>query len=51
MKYVPSEFDFSPFSRKMNSATTVGNTVKISTPTYSWEKVGANVNEGPGKYV
>ncbi|RDB20805.1 Extracellular exo-alpha-(1-_5)-L-arabinofuranosidase [Hypsizygus marmoreus] len=32
---------------KMNSATSVGNTVKISTPTYSWEKVGANVNEGP----
>ncbi|KAF5383690.1 hypothetical protein D9615_003620 [Tricholomella constricta] len=32
---------------KMNSATTIGNTVKISTPTYSWEKVGANVNEGP----
>jgi GH43 family beta-xylosidase len=32
---------------KMNSASTVGNTVKISTPTYDWEKVGANVNEGP----
>ena len=32
----------------MNSATTVGNAVKISTPTYSWEKVTANVNEGPG---
>jgi hypothetical protein len=32
---------------QMTSATTVGNTVKISTPTYSWEKVGANVNEGP----
>ncbi|KAF8074863.1 Arabinanase/levansucrase/invertase [Lyophyllum atratum] len=32
---------------KMNSATSVGNTVKISTPTFAWEKVGANVNEGP----
>ncbi|KAF9454344.1 glycoside hydrolase family 43 protein [Macrolepiota fuliginosa MF-IS2] len=32
---------------QMTSATTVGNTVKISTPTYSWEKIGANVNEGP----
>ncbi|EEB98173.1 hypothetical protein MPER_02367 [Moniliophthora perniciosa FA553] len=31
----------------MNSATTVGNSVKISTPTLSWERVGANVNEGP----
>lgn len=30
----------------MKSATTVGNTVKISSPTYDWEKVGANVNEG-----
>lgn len=30
----------------MKSATTVGNTVKISTPTLDWEKVGANVNEG-----
>lgn len=35
------------FISKMNSATSVGNTVKISTPTYDWEKVGANVNEGP----
>ncbi|KAF9006183.1 Arabinanase/levansucrase/invertase [Cyathus striatus] len=34
-------------SIQMNSATTVGDAVKISTPTYSWEKVGANVNEGP----
>ncbi|THV07836.1 Arabinanase/levansucrase/invertase [Dendrothele bispora CBS 962.96] len=32
---------------KMTSATQVGNTVKISTPTFDWEKVGANVNEGP----
>ncbi|KXN87392.1 Extracellular exo-alpha-(1-_5)-L-arabinofuranosidase [Leucoagaricus sp. SymC.cos] len=32
---------------QMTSATTVGNTVKISTPQYDWEKVGANVNEGP----
>ncbi|KAJ8093982.1 hypothetical protein PM082_009867 [Marasmius tenuissimus] len=32
---------------QMNSATTVGNTVKISTPTLSWERVGSNVNEGP----
>ncbi|KAL0953737.1 hypothetical protein HGRIS_004927 [Hohenbuehelia grisea] len=32
---------------QMNSATTVGNAVKISTPTLSWEQVGANVNEGP----
>ncbi|KAH6874246.1 glycosyl hydrolase [Coprinopsis sp. MPI-PUGE-AT-0042] len=31
---------------KMNSATTVGNAVKISTPTYAWERVTANVNEG-----
>lgn len=31
----------------MTSANTVGNAVKISTPTYDWEKVGANVNEGP----
>jgi GH43 family beta-xylosidase len=30
----------------MNSATTVGTSTKISTPTYSWEKVGAAVNEG-----
>ena len=33
----------------MNSATNVGNAVKISTPTLSWERVGSNVNEGPGK--
>ncbi|EJD48641.1 Arabinanase/levansucrase/invertase [Auricularia subglabra TFB-10046 SS5] len=32
---------------QMTSATTVGNATKISTPTYSWEKIGANVNEGP----
>lgn len=31
----------------MTSATTVGDATKISTPTYSWETVGANVNEGP----
>ncbi|GLB41911.1 putative glycosyl hydrolases family 43 [Lyophyllum shimeji] len=35
------------FISQMTSATTVGNTVKIATPTYSWEKIGANVNEGP----
>ncbi|PFH50270.1 glycoside hydrolase family 43 protein [Amanita thiersii Skay4041] len=32
---------------QMTSATSVGNAVKISTPTLSWEQVGANVNEGP----
>ncbi|KAK0469927.1 Arabinanase/levansucrase/invertase [Desarmillaria tabescens] len=32
---------------QMTSATTVGSAVKISTPTLSWEQVGANVNEGP----
>ncbi|KAK7684196.1 hypothetical protein QCA50_012520 [Cerrena zonata] len=32
---------------KLTSPTTVGNTVKISTPTHDWEKVGASVNEGP----
>lgn len=32
---------------QMTGATTLGNTVKISTPTYAWEQVGANVNEGP----
>ncbi|KAL0579425.1 hypothetical protein V5O48_002596 [Marasmius crinis-equi] len=32
---------------QMTSATTVGNAVKIATPTLSWEQVGANVNEGP----
>jgi GH43 family beta-xylosidase len=31
----------------MTSATTLGNAVKISTPTASWEKIGAKVNEGP----
>jgi GH43 family beta-xylosidase len=33
----------------MSSATTLGNAVKISTPTASWETIGANVNEGAGK--
>ncbi|KAB5588379.1 Glycoside hydrolase family 43 protein [Ceratobasidium theobromae] len=32
---------------KMNSATSVGDAVKISSPTNSWERVVANVNEGP----
>ncbi|KAH7335021.1 Arabinanase/levansucrase/invertase [Rhizoctonia solani] len=32
---------------KMNSATTVGNAVKISRPTNSWEQIVAKVNEGP----
>ncbi|ESK84267.1 glycosyl family [Moniliophthora roreri MCA 2997] len=32
---------------KMNSPTTIGNSVKISTPTLPWERVGRNVNEGP----
>ncbi|KAI5890537.1 glycoside hydrolase family 43 protein [Schizophyllum commune H4-8] len=32
---------------QMTSATEVGNTVKIATPTYDWEKVGTYVNEGP----
>ncbi|KAG7095786.1 hypothetical protein E1B28_006487 [Marasmius oreades] len=32
---------------QMNSATTVGNAVKISTPTLPWERVDSNVNEGP----
>ncbi|KAG8735235.1 hypothetical protein FRC10_010834 [Ceratobasidium sp. 414] len=31
----------------MNSATSVGNAVRISAPTNSWEKTGAAVNEGP----
>ncbi|KAF8892279.1 glycoside hydrolase family 43 protein [Infundibulicybe gibba] len=35
------------FIAQMTSATTVGNAVKISTPTLSWETIGANVNEGP----
>ena len=38
------------FCRKLNTPTTVGNAVKIATPTYDWEKIGANVNEGPGMY-
>ena len=37
--------------RKLNSPTTVGNAVKIATPTYDWEKIGANVNEGPGTFL
>ncbi|KAH7322223.1 Arabinanase/levansucrase/invertase [Rhizoctonia solani] len=32
---------------KMNSATSVGNSVLISRPTNAWERVGAPVNEGP----
>ncbi|KAF8598769.1 Arabinanase/levansucrase/invertase [Ceratobasidium sp. AG-I] len=32
---------------KMNSPTSVGNAVKISRPTNSWERVNAPVNEGP----
>ncbi|KAG9121943.1 hypothetical protein FRC07_001872 [Ceratobasidium sp. 392] len=32
---------------KMNSATSLGNAVKISRPTNSWEQVVAKVNEGP----
>ncbi|TFL02561.1 glycosyl hydrolase [Pterulicium gracile] len=32
--------------RLMTSATTLGNATKISAPTLSWERVGANVNEG-----
>ena len=36
--------------RKLNSPTTVGNAVKVATPTYDWEKIGANVNEGPGTH-
>ncbi|KAF8659831.1 hypothetical protein AX16_001716 [Volvariella volvacea WC 439] len=31
----------------MTSATTIGNSVKISTPTLSWETITAPVNEGP----
>ncbi|KAK0501354.1 Arabinanase/levansucrase/invertase [Armillaria luteobubalina] len=37
------------FIAQMTSSSTVGDAVKISTPTYDWEMVGANVNEGPGK--
>ena len=33
----------------MNSATSLGNAVKISAPTNSWEQIGAKVNEGPGE--
>ncbi|KAF8691015.1 Glycosyl hydrolases family 43, partial [Rhizoctonia solani] len=32
---------------KMNSATSVGNAVKISRPTNAWEQVASKVNEGP----
>ncbi|KAG9077773.1 hypothetical protein FS749_010302 [Ceratobasidium sp. UAMH 11750] len=32
---------------KMNSPTSLGNAYKISTPTNSWERIGAAVNEGP----
>ncbi|KAJ7115974.1 Arabinanase/levansucrase/invertase [Mycena epipterygia] len=32
---------------QFTSATTVGNAVKISTPTNSWEIIGGPVNEGP----
>ncbi|KAK0488990.1 Arabinanase/levansucrase/invertase [Armillaria novae-zelandiae] len=35
------------FIAQMTSSSTVGNAVKIATPTYDWEMVGANVNEGP----
>ncbi|KAJ7658106.1 glycoside hydrolase family 43 protein [Mycena rosella] len=35
------------FIAEFTSATTVGNPVKISTPTNAWETIGANVNEGP----
>ncbi|KAJ6581523.1 glycoside hydrolase family 43 protein [Mycena capillaripes] len=35
------------FIAQFTSATTVGTPVKISTPTLSWETIGANVNEGP----
>ncbi|KAG6821443.1 hypothetical protein H0H93_010167 [Arthromyces matolae] len=34
-------------SQELLTPTTVGPTTKISTPTYSWEQIGANVNEGP----
>lgn len=34
-------------SSQMSSATTVGNAVKISTPSLDWERVGGNTNEGP----
>ncbi|KAB5588377.1 hypothetical protein CTheo_8178 [Ceratobasidium theobromae] len=32
---------------KMNSATSVGNAVKISRPSNAWERIGGNTNEGP----
>ncbi|KAL5634380.1 hypothetical protein ACGC1H_002443 [Rhizoctonia solani] len=32
---------------KMNSATSVGNAVKISRPSNSWEQIGGKTNEGP----
>lgn len=35
------------FIAPMINATTVGDCVKISTPTLPWEMVGLNVNEGP----
>ncbi|KAF9531131.1 glycoside hydrolase family 43 protein [Crepidotus variabilis] len=31
----------------LTGPTTVGNTIRISEPSYSWEKVGFGVNEGP----
>ncbi len=37
------------YARQLTSPTTLGNAVKISTPTNAWEMVGAPVNEGPGK--
>ena len=35
------------FHRQLLTPTTVGPTPKISTPTYDWERIGANVNKGP----
>ncbi|KAG6864132.1 hypothetical protein C0991_012235 [Blastosporella zonata] len=35
------------FISALLTPTTVGPTTKISTPTLSWETIGANVNEGP----
>ncbi|KIM27637.1 glycoside hydrolase family 43 protein [Serendipita vermifera MAFF 305830] len=43
----PVGSSFQITTRKMNSATTIGNAVVISVPTNSWETVGAPVNEGP----
>lgn len=37
--------------RQFTSATTVGSTVQISCPTNSWEQVGGNTDEGPGKLI